>query len=314
LTDLYNRYWELRIKDINDKFDYTLKPDPESGINLKLSFDITATTDIRYYTGTIKVWNLGREKRKNLVFNLLLEEFGTGPLIQLSAGYLQRYGIIFDGAINRGYLSRDAQTGNWINVMQCGIPLKQDAFFSIKSQPVKNGTLYSFLSSAVKKVINQPGRFSVKLAKNFDSNFKLAVDEYLKTNTVDKNIGYSGPATGILNEISREFNIIFFAGPEGFSVISGKFGSDNDRLSINDPEIEISEGTGMIGSPIYTDTGAKVLNYLNPHFKMFQKAHVISDVLDKNISIYSLTHRGDWREKEWYSEIDGSTVNPFKQP
>jgi len=314
LTDLYNRYWELRIKDINDKFDYTLKPDPESGINLKLSFDITATTDIRYYTGTIKVWNLGREKRKNPVFNILQEGFATGPLIQLKAGYLQRFGTIFDGAINRGYLQRDGLTGNWINVMQCGIPLKLDSYFSIQSQPVKDATLHSFLLAAVKKVIDQPGRFKVKLAKNFHPNFKAAVDEYLKTNPVDKNIGYSGPAQGILNEITREFNIIFFAGPEGFDAISGKFGTNDAKLTNNEPEIEISKENGMIGSPIYTDTGAKVLNYLNPHFKLFQRAHVISDVLDKNISIYSLTHRGDWREKEWYSEIDGSTKNPFKQP
>ena len=315
MTELFDRYWELKVKDIDGKFDYTIKPDSETGLTLKLAFDVNATTDLRYYTGTIKVWNLGPGKRKNLVFNLLLDEFGKGPLVQLTAGYKGRSGLIFDGAINRGFVSRDPLTGNWVNVMQCGIPLKQDQQVEIQAQRVKDSGLYSFLLAAVKKIMDQPGRFPVKYARNFDSNFKAAVDEYLNNNTFgEKSLGYSGPLMNVLNEISKEFNLIFFMGNDGFSVISGKFGENNSRLTIsNEPEILISKQTGMIGSPIYTDTGAKLICYLWPQLKMFQPVHVKADVLDKNISIYSLNHRGDWRTNEWYSEIDGSTANPFKR-
>ena len=305
----FDRFWELNIKSnpaTQTDFDYTIKQD-DFGNSLRLSFDITATLDVRYYSGTIKIYNLDPDKKRNLVFNRLLEDFGTGPAIKLVAGYAERSGLIMDGVIQRGYTIREPTTGDWITVLQCGLPFKNDEIITIQSQQVKNDTLLTFITNVLTLIlpegtgVDEKNRFKIKRAKTFNDNLSNAVTVFTDANTVNKAIGYSGPKAKILNEISNEFNLEFFFDNEGFNV-------EPAIIEDADPEFEVSEETGMLSSPIYTDTGAKVLNYLRPEFRTFQPVRVKSDVLDKKVKIIQLNHRGDTHSDEWYSEFDASNI------
>jgi len=321
---LFNRFWELNIKsnqNAKTDFDFTIKQD-EFGNSLRMSFDINATIDVRYYSGTIKIYNLAPDKRKNLVFNILGNEFGTGPSVKLVAGYQAKSGLIMDGIIHRGYLTREPESGDWINVMQCGVSFKSDKIVTLQSVKITDpsivdkdrGQLFVNVQRWIDKLIplsepgktiDKDGRFVVKRSKNFSQNLASAVNKYLDKNVVNKAIGFSGTAAKILNEISDSFELVFYYDNEGFNVTS-------PILSTEDPEIELNQETGMIGSPVYTDTGTKTLSYLRSEFRLFQAIRVKSGVLDKTVKITTFNHNGDTHTDAWYSEIDannlGSTV------
>lgn len=313
MTELFNRFWNLRVKARDGSFDFTVAPD-DFGQSLRMQFDIKATKDLKYYSATIKIFNLAPNKRKQLVFNQLQREFGTGPAIQLTAGYQRKSGLVFDGAIHRGYTVREPSSGDWVTHLFCGVPLKDDREITIPGQVVNDTNLFSFLFATVDAVLNQPDRIQIKKSKNYESNFRAAVDDYLaRGNVKNKAITYSGSSERILREISDEFNIDFYIDHNGFNAIKGRRGADaqsarTDPPDTTIPEKTITRNTGLIGSPIYTDTGAKLITYLQPDLRVFQWIRVESDILNKNIAILDLVHRGDTHDNTWYSEIDGSTI------
>lgn len=309
----YDRFWKLNVK--GSDFEIELKPD-ENGNNLRAQFEINATVDLRYYTGTIKIFNVNPDHRKNLVFNLLRDEFGTGPAVQFTAGYKDSNGIIFNGAITRGYTRREPNQGNFISILEVGLPLSHGKKITIDPLPTTNSNLLTVLTDAIEKLLTQPDRIEIPKGTNYKTNLATAVSDYTDNNTINESLGFSGSTIKIFDEISARFNILFFQDNEGFNAIGGKYktgSNQRDPLVLPPgnmiPELTLSQKTGMIGSPIYTDTGSKLISYLRSEFRIFQLIKVDSSVVKKNISILSLVHRGDTFTEEWYSEIDGSNFN-----
>jgi hypothetical protein len=307
--ELFNRFWELNIASnpaTQTDFKYTIKQD-EFGNSLRLNFDINASVDIRYYSGIVKIYNLEPDKRRNLVYNILGEDFGTGPSIRLVAGYQEKSGVILDGVVQRGFTQREPSSGTWITVLQCGLSFKNDNQITIPDVKVNNSNLLTHMKSWIDVIlpsgsgVDDNNRFKTKRAKNFEANLSDAVDKYNADNTLNTAIGYSGPSAKILNEITQRFNLVFYYDNEGFNVTSTTIDDETEELKIN-------ENTGMIGSPTYTDTGAKVLSYLKPEYRLFQPIRVTAGVLDKKIKTTQLNHRGDTHTNEWYSEIDASNI------
>lgn len=314
--NFFDRFWKLRVKDRNGAFEIELQQD-DKGNALRVQFEINATIDFRYYTGVIKIFNVQPKIRDQLVFNLLRDEFGTGPLVQLTAGYQDSNGLIFDGAVTRGYTKREPLKGNFISVLEVGLPLAHGKKITIEPLPVTNATLFTFIKSTVDKLLNQSDRIEIGKATQYNLNLKTAIDDYLAAgNVINESIGFSGTTVQIFKEIESRFNVVLFQDNEGFNAVGGKYKTSSSQRSPiilptgnMIPELTISEKTGMIGSPIYTDTGAKLISYLRSEFRMFQLIKVDSSVVKKNISILNLIHRGDTFTPEWYSEIDGSNFN-----
>jgi hypothetical protein len=315
--ELFDRYWRLKVT--GDDFAFNVEPD-QFGKSLRAQFNISASPDFSTYSGTIKVFNLDPDRRKQLSFNLLLDEFGTGPKIELIAGYKDQSAVIFDGALIRGYPVKDPASGTFISHMQVGLPFKQDKTITIPSQKVNDGNLFGFLKSSVDKVLNQPNRVLIKKSPDYDANFRNAIDQYLSTgNLKNKNIGWSGPSRQIIEEVQKEFNLFFYYDSNGFNVVSGKYSTSSspkspitipDNTTVPELIFDSSKNT-IIGSPIYTDTGAKIITQLRPELRVFQYIGIRSSVLNKDISVLELIHRGDTHGEDWYSEIDGSNFNQF---
>lgn len=309
MTQFFNRFWKLRIKDREGSFDYEIKPD-KFGHSLKVQFEINASIDLRYYSGTIRIFNLEPDKRRQTVFNQIQADFGKGPLAQLTAGYEDNNGFIFDGAVLRGFTVRQPQTGNWVTNLQVGIPFRQNLPITIDAQYVKNkDRLFDYLKAAVNKILNQPDRIEIAKGPNYETNFKQAIDDYADAgNVVNEHLGYSGPSQIILNEIQSKYNLRFYKDHSGFNVASGKYQAPTIPAENQTPEIIFNKNTGLLGSPLYTDTGAKFFSYLRAELRMFQFVRVESEVLTKNVSIQSLIHRGDTFTNEWTSEMDSSNL------
>lgn len=316
--EIFNRFWELNIKSnpaTQPDFEYVIKQDA-FGNSLRVNFDINVARDIRYYNGTIKIYNLEEDKRRNLVYNILGNKFGTGPQVKFVVGYQGSSGLIMDGIVTRGYTTREPSSGDWITVLQCGASFKSDKIVTLQSVKIadpdrngKSGGLISMISSWIDilvplgsvDTVDKDDRFFIKRARNFDSNLKNAVNIFLGKENVNKAVGFSGPVAKILNEIGEAFGLIFYYDNEGFNVTT-------TILSNEQAEIEINKDTGMIGSPIYTDTGTKTKTYLRADYRLFQPVHVKSGVLDKVVKITTLNHRGDTHTNEWYSEIDANNL------
>jgi hypothetical protein len=316
---LFNRYWKLDIDsdNVENLFSMSLLPD-RFGQSLRIAFEINASVDVRYYTGVIKIYNLKPSHRKNLSFNLLLNEFGTGPKVQLTAGYEKRNGLIFNGVVHRGYTEREA--GDWITTLKVGLPWKEDEIITIEpaTNITTNNHLVNYLFQTIEAVRNQDGRLPINTGPKYQQNFNEAVNTFLGANNPkNKSTGYSGQAQQILDEISREYNLLFFVDHQGWNVTSKLYG-DNKKTPITIPsnttvpELILKSKTGLIGSPIYTDVGIKAKSYLRPEYRMFQYIRIESDVINRNISINGLIHRGDSYTNEWYSEIDGASYNQLK--
>ncbi len=308
----FDRFWKLRLKDREGSFDFTITPD-EFGNDLKIQFEINASVDLRYYSGTILVYNFNPDKRRQTVYNQLQSDFGKGPLCQLTAGYKDNNGLIFDGAVLRGFTVRQPNSGNWITTLQVGIPFRENKAVTIEPQYIKDkNRLYDYLRAAVDKILNQPDRIEIAKGPDYETNFKKAIDDYAEAgNTVNEFIGYSGPSQPILNEIQAKYNLKFYKDHSGFNVASGKFKAPTIPAENTTPEIVFNKENGLLGSPIYTDTGAKFFSYLRSDLRMFQFVRVESEVLTKNASIQSLIHRGDSFSEEpngWVSEMDSSNL------
>ena len=292
-----------------------------------MQFEINATINLLYYTGTIKITNLLESTWKQLIFNQLGEDFGSGPLVRLTAGYKSKNGLIFDGAALRGYTIVRPETAETITTLEVGLPI--DFVQEVTIEPANstvigasNG-LYNYLIQAIEKLINGTGRIPIKTSSDFKSNLKIAIDDFLAQGEVkNKALGYSGNWIEIIKEISNEFNLVFLYDNKGFNVAGKRFeGSTNIAQPITIPNnttvpeiiliagVDGDTGNGLLGSPTYTDTGAKLIAYLRPDFRVMQLIGVRSRSLDKNISITQLIHRGNSHTNEWYSEIDGSNIN-----
>lgn len=312
MTEFYDRFWKLRLKDREGAFDFVIQPD-KFGNDLKIQFEINASTDLRYYSGTILIYNLEPDKRRQTVFNLIQEDFGKGPLVQLTAGYKDNNGIIFDGAVVRGFTIRQPQSGNWITTLEVSIPFRANFPITIEPQYIRDKEkLYIFLKEAVDRILNQPDRIEIVKGPNYETNFIKAINDYAEAgNVINEYIGYSGPSQMILNEIKAKYNLKFYKDHSGFNVASGKYKAPIIPAENTTPEIIFNKDTGLLGSPIYTDTGAKFFSYLRADLRIFQFIHIKSDVLTKNASIQSLIHRGDSFSEDpnrWVSEMDASDL------
>ncbi|MCK5613269.1 hypothetical protein KAR91_65960 [Candidatus Pacearchaeota archaeon] len=326
MTDFFDRFWELQIKAQDGSFDFIITQD-EFNNSLHIEFEVNATLNLLYYTGTIKIINLLESKWKQLIFNQLGDDFGSGPLVRLTAGYKSKNGLIFDGAALRGYTVVRPETAETITILEVGLPI--DFVQEVTIEPANstvigalNG-LYNYLVQSIQQLLSGTGRLPIKTVKGWENNLKDAIDDFLLQGAVkNKALGYSGNWIQILKEMSEEFNIIFLYDNKGFNVAGRRFeGSTNIAQPITIPNnttlpeivlisgVDGDPGNGLLGSPTYTDTGAKLICYLRPDLRIMQLIGVRSRSLDKNISITELIHRGNSHTNEWYSEIDGSNIN-----
>lgn len=315
--NLFDRYWELEIESnpsSNKRYHYKIKPDA-FGHSLRIGFDINATIDIKYYSGIIKIYNLSKTQRNNLAFNILGNQWGTGPLIRLTAGYQQRKGLIMDGVVFRSYTTRNVSSGDWITHLQCGTPFNSTGIITLQSiyitpRNVKT-TVKNWINELIPKAVgktnvDKKGRFIIKRARYFSSNLVLAL--FKNPDKLNREIGFSGPLSMVLKEIEIEFNLVFYYDNDGFNVRS------NYDVGPKEPEKDINKDTGMIGSPQYTDTGSKVLTYLDASYRVFQPIRVKASVLEKDVKILRLIHTGDSFTNDWKSDIDASNLDALPSP
>ena len=69
-------------------------------------------------------------------------------------------------------------------------------------------------------------------------------------------------------------------------------------------QVEISEATGMVGTPVVTEKGVRARVLLDPQIEPNAGATIISENVNGDYTIISVLHRGDSRQGLWTSELE----------
>ena len=80
------------------------------------------------------------------------------------------------------------------------------------------------------------------------------------------------------------------------------------------PLVVISEQTGLIGSPIPTEIGARAKVLLNTNVELGTGIELRSNSLNGRFTVSSVTHRGDTHDGEFVTELEAHTIEEEDAP
>lgn len=310
---LFNRYCRLDIKSQTGEFqDISIKPDKLNRI-FRIQFNVNATYDFAFYRAEIKIYNLPKNIRKKFIWNRLGDDFGLGPLVTLTAGYKAKSGIIFDGAIQSSHTERDVKTGDFITVLNCGIPLSNKKI-NIQAYPKASiqNNLYPAIFSIIKKAISQPPKKEISLANGFDGTLANSLSGVV----LSSDLKLSGNTFTILKKLEQKFGLIFYIDNGRLNVIKKSVNSNPPIVGGSTIPVftfkEEKSSNILIESPFYTEIGADFTTLLKPELSIFQFVRVESELITKNVSINSLNFIGDTYGNEWFSKVTGVNFNQIQ--
>jgi len=272
--------------------------DPETGgLEIKdLRFSFTIELSLVGYPnmGNIKVYNLKQSSR-----NKIKEEFTK---IFLYAGYQGNTSLIFSGNIVN--VTHEKSGPDWITTLFCGDALKSINQSTISKTLPPGATTESILDELVAGMDG--------VTKGVTEGLK---DCLTKKRSLLRGLVLSGNIKDWLTKLSQNCGFDYSINNDVLeTTVKGK--------PLNDePVVIISQETGMIGSPELTEVGLKVKSLLLPQLKLGRRIEIKSISSKINIGnlifrkvpptlgvgvyrIDKITHVGDTRENDWFSEIE----------
>lgn len=255
---------------------------------LHISFKITKTSIGKPNEATIKIYNLSPQNE-----NLLADEYTD---VVLNAGYQGNLGLIFKGTIT--LVMRERQGADTIAELTCG-----DG-----DDDYRNAVLNTTLAS------NTTDQHVVNAAL---ATFQTTVSGNVQLGAQSRARGrvLTGPTRNTLEAIARQNGC-------NWSIQDGQLQVLPTSALLPGQAIVVAPETGMIGSPSVTDKGFKVKTLLNPQYKIggaIQINSAYAQLKSKKLNkasartrlppnglckIVSITHEGDTRGNDWYSEIE----------
>lgn len=262
--------------------------------DLRFSFTIELSLVGFPNMGNIKVYNLKQSSR-----NKIKEEFTK---IFLYAGYEGNTSLIFSGNIVN--VTHEKSGPDWITTLFCGDALKSINQSTINKTLPPGATTESILDELVAGMDG--------VTKGVTEGLK---DCLTKKRSLLRGLVLSGNIKDWLTKLSENCGFDFSINNDVLeTTIKGK--------PLNDePVVIISQETGMIGSPELTEVGLKVKSLLLPQLKLGRRIEIKSISSKINIGnlifrkipptlgegvyrIDKITHVGDTRENDWFSEIE----------
>ncbi len=253
--------------------------------DLFIAFEIIKETSSKPAEGWIKIYNLNESTEARI--------FKRGKRIRFLAGYDGIANLVFDGDVRK--VEKDKSGLNRVTVITLG------------------GNVFKTTSAEFVK--SYQGPVSAKqVVKDALPSFSL-ISGTLSTipdNLILNDFAWSGRTSDMLDRILRPSNIQWYE-DNGVINFSSNGGVPNDAVFV------LSEDSGMVGSPSFTDKGIKVVSLLNALININSKIQPVSSVLQKPASgddknaraqskegfykVTKIVHRGDNRNGDFVSEI-----------
>jgi hypothetical protein len=272
--------------------------DPTTGgLEIKdLRFSFTIELSLVGYPnmGNIKVYNLKQSSR-----NKIKEEFTK---IFLYAGYEGNTSLIFSGNIVN--VTHEKVGPDWITNLFCGDALKSINQSTINKTLPAGATTESILDELVAGMDG--------VTKGVTEGLK---DCLTKKRSLLRGLVLSGNIKDWLTKLSENCGF-------DFSINNDVLETMPKGKPLNDePVVIVSQETGMIGSPELTEVGLKVKSLLLPQLKLGRRIQIksisgkinIGNLIFRKVPptlgegtyrIDKITHVGDTRENDWFSQIE----------
>ena len=260
--------------------------------NSKIQFEIIKSKNAKENTAKVEIYNLAPNTRK-----LITEQ---EALVRIFAGYAQNKGLIEigQGDISKVKHNRD-KTGVVTEIYMA------EGLRKIRDNPIS----ISFSSKSKLKLANVLGnlrRFTFRLIDVDDS--KIIDNGYSDLGFLDQ----------VLNNLSQHFGF-------GWSVQNGVITIKGTKKSVANEIMLLTPSSGLILHPesikqvsrrleksSITKQDRKINSVqalLQPHLQVYDIIAIESQDLKGKYEIQKITHKGDTRGNDWYSDMEVISLN-----
>lgn len=251
---------------------------------MAVQFSVTKTANPLMNEATIKIANLAKAERDYILTNTTpYNRFRTRKRVILAVGRVST-GLtqLYSGEI-----------------MSCGIVQPPDIWIELKAKTGAffNGQVGAVSMPASTKLSDIAGG----LAKSLGTGLRFEADDKSVAN-----YAHSGPMGKQVQKISETGNVDAYIDDDVLVV-------KNRSIGLRGTNVDISESTGMIGIPQWTDQGLQVKMLLNPAVRVGSRMtvkSVLNPASNGTYTIYKATYEGANRDTPWY--ITAETAPPFK--
>ena len=271
---------------------------------LHIVFKVTANVQQTPNSANIKVYNLNNNTYKSIIDN------SAGAEVVLSAGYDDNFGIIFKGQITQIFRNKESNIDTNLNIIAIdGDNIFSDGFVSLSEErgTSPNSRLYTIVNNSTEPT-------SIDKIEETKTNEEKSVRGKVYFGLVKEELRKSTSANGQLWYIKNNKVVVYS---------TSIYTEEAKKTTI------LNHKTGMIGFPTQTQEGINVKTLLNPNIVEGDAIEVNSNSIQleeistdrTNIDKYTqssinsdgvyrilqVSHEGDNRGQEWYSNL--ITVN-----
>lgn len=267
---------------------------------LRIAFQVDKSDGQSFNHGSIRVYNLAANTRNALARTVPYETPLADPVVTVSlfAGYVGNAVNLITGDLLSATNYRAGP--DWITEME----------------------IYSGMAAAMKSIatVSYNGRTSSKKVledilapMKIDIKYTAGASEALQGQSVP---GYTadGKSMAEANNFLSRYNLEFTLEEQGQGLVYAKFKPRDQQTTRTDTN-SFTPKNGLIGTPKITRDGAEFRSLLRPGVKLLQRVFIESQTISatiqnsKNLSAElfakKITHTGDTRADEWYTDLQG---------
>lgn len=274
MTILYDRYAQLIIAPLSGGAGIEL-------VGLRFNFNVKKTKTSEPNTATIKIYNLAQNTRDNIQ--------AKNQGIVLSAGYRDYSERLFVGVIKRLEHKRD--NTEIVTEMECkdgGIDLSRSVEFK---KSYASGTSKLRIIKDILKAM--PHVIEGKISSDATSG------------VIPGKLALSGGARIVLNKLARAWGFEWSVQNGALNILELGTGTITNQAMA----IVLKPNTGLIGSPVKTDRGAKFQSLLIPDIVPGSYITLESEFLSGHYKAETVTHAGDTHGNEWTTDVEARSLN-----
>lgn len=269
MTVFFNRYLELRA-------GLPGQPGRSWKDGLQVTFEVRKTARRGSNKATIKIWNLSDDSVGALN--------QKGVVVDLIAGYRDNFSLLFSGDVAKRGVSTERQGPDRITTIEAGNSERalRETRSDLSLSP-DSGT-----DDVLRAVADKMGVGVGNLAD-------LPQKKYL-TGFV-----HSGLARDVLDEVAQDLGV-------RWSIQNGQLQFLAPGAVVGNTAVLLSPDSGLIGAPGLVKDGLEARALLNPDIVPGKKIKVESESISAFFKVTEVTHRGDFRGSDWFTQVKGKKV------
>lgn len=263
----------------------------------RIQFSLDKLDRVKFNSGSVTIYNLAERSRSLLARVRPLNRPMQEPIITvtLTAGYRDKVVNMFSGDIVSATNRREGP--DWITVIE---------LFTNFAKFHRSATNQSFAVVTPARTVTDRIIASMKI----DVTYTEEAAAILKKNKV-ASFSASGLSYRLAHEFLSRYGLGFTIEEDGKALVY-VLNKARDPKAGKVTANTFSPKTGLIGTPQITEHGVNITTLLRPEIRLLQKFYVesetIAGTLDGGGGEYmakSITHFGDTRGDDWFTEIEG---------